>query len=201
MGLLARILAPGLFGAEMEDVGQTVALFPQEEILVAKSADKRRREFALGRACARIALAPLGHGAAVIAKRKNGAPCWPAGVLGSITHAKGYAAALAGEARLFSGIGIDAERLGGVTRDLWPRLFDAAEREYLETVDDGTCAATLFFSAKEACYKAWAIDGALPFRDIHVTQQQDGFTAHWLGKVLQGRYAVEGDLMLTAVWF
>jgi 4'-phosphopantetheinyl transferase EntD len=187
----------------MEDVGQQIHLPPEEEILVAKAGDKRRRDFALGRACARAALEQLGHGGAVIGKCDNGAPRWPQGVVGSVTHAQGYAAALVGDAAMFSGIGVDAERVGGVTEELWPRLFDAGECACLSSLS-GTAqslAATLFFSAKESCYKAWAIQGALPFRDIHVISESDGFTATWSGKHLHGRYAVEGDLLVTAVWF
>jgi phosphopantetheinyl transferase (holo-ACP synthase) len=59
----------------------------------------------------------------------------------------------------------------------------------------------LFFSAKEACYKAWGGRGALAFRDISVTRANLRFTAVRAGEILQGRYAVDGDLMLTAVWF
>src|ERR1044071_3567794 len=203
MRLISRILAPGIFGAEMEDVGQQIRLPPEEEMLVAKAADKRRRDFTLGRTCARAALEQMGHRGAVIGKAGDGAPCWPTGVLGSITHAKGYAAALVGDARQFCGIGVDAERLGGVTQELWPRLFNAAERRYLSSLDSAAqmLAATLFFSAKESCYKAWAMKGGLPFDEIHVIQQGDAFTATRSGKSLQGRYAVEGDLMVTAAWF
>jgi 4'-phosphopantetheinyl transferase EntD len=203
MQLISRILAPHVFGAEMEDAGQPVSLPPEEEILVANAADKRRRDFALGRACARAALEQSGHSGIVIGKAEDGAPCWPGGVVGSITHAKGYAAALVGDARQFCGIGVDAERLGGVTQELWPRLFHASECRYLSNLDGAArnLAATLFFSAKESCYKAWAMKGALPFREIHITMEEGGFTAAWSGRTLHGRYAAEGDLMLTAVWF
>jgi 4'-phosphopantetheinyl transferase EntD len=203
MGLVARLLVPGIFGAEIDDTGQPVALHPEEEPFVAKAASKRRRDFALGRACARAALAGLGHGDAVIGMGEGGAPLWPAGIVGSITHTSSYAAALAAEARLFSGIGVDAERVGGVTEELWPRLFDTAERDRLMGLDDASRAilATVIFSAKEACYKAWTMKGALAFRDIHVAPDEGGFTATRAGETLRGRTVVEGDLVLTAAWF
>jgi 4'-phosphopantetheinyl transferase EntD len=202
MGLVARLLAPGIFGAELEDAGQPLAPHPEEEILVAGAAPKRRRDFVLGRACARAALAGLGHGDAVIGQGEGGAPLWPAGIAGSITHTSSYAAALAAEARLFSGIGVDAERVGGVTDDLWPRLFDAGERDYLMGLGNESrlVMATLFFSAKETAYKAWRMKGALAFRDIHIAPDGDGFIAARSGRILRGRYAVEGDLILTAAW-
>jgi 4'-phosphopantetheinyl transferase EntD len=203
MDLMSRILAPGIFGAQMEDAGQPVLLAPEEEALVAKAAAKRRREFALGRCCARKALAALGHDNAVIGRRDNGAPLWPDRVVGSITHTSGYAAALVADASLFSGMGLDAERVGGVTPNLWPRLFDAAERDYLESLDeaDRRLAATLFFCAKEACYKAWRMETALPFREIHVIRTKDGFIATKSDDTIKGRFAVQSDLLLAATWF
>ena len=201
MALLGSLHGPELLGAEIEDAGQHLQLFPEEEALVEKAVPKRRREFALGRACARAALERLGHRGQAIGKRKNGAPHWPQDIVGSITHTKGYAASLVGAARNFSGIGIDAERVGGVTQELWPRLFDSDEREYLKMLEtqEQPVAATVIFSAKEACYKAWG--GPLAFRDIHIALHQGGFTASRGGESLQGRYAVRGDLVLTAVWF
>ena len=203
MALLAQILAANLFGAEMEDLGQQVLLLPAEEALVEKAVAKRQREFALGRACARAALEKLGLGDAVIGRDTNGAPLWPDGIVGSITHTKGYAAALVAESARFAGIGVDAERVGGVTRNLWPRLFDKAELDYLAALDDAAqaCAATLIFSAKETSYKARGCSGPLVFQDIRITAQADGFTAVRGGESLQGRYAVEGGLMVTAAWF
>jgi enterobactin synthetase component D / holo-[acyl-carrier protein] synthase len=203
MDLIASILAPGIFGAQMEDAGQPLDLAAGEEALVATAAPKRRREFALGRACARAALAALGHDPVSIGRRENGAPLWPDGLVGSITHTSGYAAALVAKAAHFSGVGLDAERVGGVTSNLWPRLFDAVECEYLERLDetDRKLAATLFFCAKEASYKAWGIPAALPFREIRITRMRGGFTATRSGEILEGRFAVQGDLLLAATWF
>jgi len=203
MDLISRILAPDLFGAQMVDSDQPVFLPPQEDALVAKAAPKRRREFALGRACARAALSALGHGDAVIGRHDNGAPHWPDGVVGSITHTSGYAAALVADRSCFSGVGLDAERVGGVTSNLWPRLFDAEECDALERLDeqDRKLAATLLFSAKEASYKAWGMKTALSFREIHVIQGEGGgFTATRSGEILKGRFAVQDDLLLAAVW-
>jgi 4'-phosphopantetheinyl transferase EntD len=200
IALVSRLLVPGLCGAEIWDEGQAVAIHPLEEVHVVQSAPKRRRDFALGRACARAALAGLGHGEAVIAKGGDGAPLWPPGIAGSITHTDGYAAALVGESGRFAGIGIDAERVGGVTPDLWPRLFTGAEQERLRTEADPLRVATLFFSAKEACYKAWARKGALAFREIEVTLDEGGFVAIRHGTNLNGRYVVEKDLVLVAAW-
>lgn len=197
---MSRLLVPGLSGAEIWDEGQPVEVHPAEDIYVARSAPKRRRDFALGRACARAALTGLRHGEAAIAKGDNGAPVWPAGIAGSITHTQDYAAALVGESSRFAGIGIDAERSGGVTRDLWPRLFSEAEQKMLGTHSDPLLAATLLFSAKEASYKAWALKGALAFREIEITLEQEGFAAVRAGAQLRGRHAVEKGVVLVVAW-
>jgi 4'-phosphopantetheinyl transferase EntD len=199
-GLISRLLRPGLFGAEIWDEGQAIALHPEEEVHVARAAQKRRRDFALGRTCARAALAGFGHGEAVIAKGDAGAPLWPQGTRGSITHTQGYAAALVGEDCNFAGIGIDAERAGGVTRDLWPRLFSQAEQAQLATHRDPLLGATLLFSAKEASYKAWALTGAPVFRDIEIALEGGPFIATRARARLCGCYAVEKDVVLVTAW-
>jgi len=199
--LIGPLLESDMWAGELFDTGQVLALHPQEEIHVGRAAEKRRRDFALGRACARAALVPLGHGEAAIGVGADGAPLWPVGILGSITHTRGYAAALAGEANRFSGLGVDAERIGGVTPKLWPRLFNVAEQAHLIERADADVAATLLFSAKESSFKAWRLRGALTFRDIHINLQDSSFTADHAGQTLRGRFAVQGDLVLTIAWF
>jgi len=199
-GLVTRLSVAGLSTAEIWDQGQSIALHPGEELHVAGSADQRRRDFALGRACARAALEQLGHGDAVIAKGDNGAPLWPEGIVGSITHTKGYAAAAVGRSCDFAGLGIDAEQVAGVTRDLWPRLFTAVEQERLRAHPDPLFAATLFFAAKEAGYKAGALKGPPAFREIEIALERDGFVATSAEASLPGVYAVDKDVVLTAAW-
>src|SRR5277367_2552834 len=55
----------------------------------------RRTEFLAGRACARSALRKLADGRAddAIPIGPDRAPVWPAGIVGAITHAHGFAAA------------------------------------------------------------------------------------------------------------
>ena len=87
----------------MEDSGQPRRASSRGSNVFAPSPRKNAGAILrLGRACARAALANLGQGEAVIGIDEAGAPLWPAGVVGSITHTKGYAAALVAKAR-FSG--------------------------------------------------------------------------------------------------
>jgi 4'-phosphopantetheinyl transferase EntD len=139
----------------------------------------------------------LGRDEGPVGKAGYGAPLWPAGVTGSITHTAGYAAAVVSDG--FAGLGLDAERIWGVSEHLWPRLFDEEERAVLAQAGDAAVLATLFFSAKEAAYKAWD-KNRLGFRDIHIARTGQGFTAAHHGETLRGLYATEDDLMLTLVW-
>jgi 4'-phosphopantetheinyl transferase EntD len=133
-------------------------LFPAEQALVARAVEKRRREFATARACARQALAKLGVAPQAIPAGAAGAPVWPAGIVGSITHCDGYRACAVARAGDLAAIGIDAEPNrplpAGLLADValpgeLPRL-EALHREAPEIHWD-----RLFFCAKEAVYKAW----------------------------------------------
>ncbi len=203
MNLGAHILPPGIWASEMEDRGQAVPLHPAEQALVANAGERRRRDFALGRTCARAALAQAGSADAVIARDGDGKPVWPEGFVGSITHTHGYAAALAARAADFAALGVDAERVGSVTPELMPRLFDAAERDWLESLDviRRPAMAAILFSAKEACFKASAAGRALVFHSIHIEVQGDRLRARQPGLAdLEGRFAEGDGLVLTAFW-
>jgi len=197
-GLLASILVPDQFGAELYDQGQALSLHPDEERAVAGTVEKRRREFALGRTCAHAALAQLNRDGGPITRASDGAPIWPAGIVGSITHTQGYAAAIAAAAG-FAGLGVDAERIGGVTQDLWPRLFDNDERDDLVRQPDPSRLATILFSAKEACHKAGR-ERVLRFHDLHVALGENNFMARRGAEEFQGRFAIQGDLVVTVAW-
>jgi 4'-phosphopantetheinyl transferase EntD len=199
--LISHVLLPGCFGADVADVGQDVPLRPLEAVHVAVAAPTRQRDFALGRFCAHAALVQMGRDEPEISIGTAGAPVWPMGIVGSITHTGGYAAALVAPQGRFQAIGIDSERIGGVTEALMPRLFSAAEQEWLMALDaqKRAIALTLFFSAKESFYKAFG-EGHLSFRDIHIEMLGDnGFAARHGGRTVQGRLAVQGDLVVTAV--
>ena len=193
--MLAALLPPGVFGAEMHDSGQDVPVHPGEVMHVAGAVEKRRREFALGRACARAALAQLGIHDAVIGRGPDAAPLWPAGIAGSITHTDGYACAVVSRER--RAIGVDAERIGGVGDDLLPRLFDDEERARLlaMTAQERRVAATLGFSAKEACFKAFGTR----FHDVHIEWGEGSFRAETAKGRGEGRFLVAGDITLTLI--
>ena len=191
-------------GAQIEDEGQPVPLHPGEALMVADCGDKRRRDFTLGRFCAHAALMQLGAAEGAIARGAGGAPLWPAAFTGSITHTVGYAAALVARKDSFLSVGVDAERVGGVTDHLFLRLFNTAERAVLaaQAEDRRKLLATILFSAKEAGIKAWSpmTGKVLSFQDIHVELGEGGFRAMSGAGELQGCFAVGGGLVLTSAF-
>jgi 4'-phosphopantetheinyl transferase EntD len=194
--MLDELLPAGTAVAEVRgDVAHAV-LFPGEEEVIARAVEKRRREFRTGRACARIALAELGVEQQAIPSGPRGAPQWPAGVVGSITHCDGYrACALAPAADLVT-IGIDAELDAPLPQGVIEEIALPDERLAL-----GLLAAEepdmnwdrLLFSAKETVYKAWfpLAERWLGFEDARVQIDRDrrSFSVRLLvpGPVVEGR--------------
>ena len=118
----------------------------------------RRVQFLAGRFCAMEALRRLDpHGPrATVGRSERGAPVWPSGVVGSITHTDGFVSAAVARADEVRSLGIDSE--GIVTREQaqsvsthvsWPSELAHARQAGLDRLQ----SLTLVFSAKEAIFK------------------------------------------------
>ena len=188
------------------------ALLPQEAAIVERASDKRRREFTAGRDCARIALGKLGVAPAPILIGERGAPRWPEGIVGSITHCDGYRAAAVAYADHVAAIGLDAEPADPLPRGVLDVISLPAERARLAVLAgewSAVCWDRLLFSAKESVYKAWfPLTGRwLGFEDADVTITPAGtFTARLLAEPqppctasFAGRWLASGGLILTAI--
>ncbi|MFJ6759281.1 MULTISPECIES: 4'-phosphopantetheinyl transferase [unclassified Streptomyces] len=210
--MIEELLPPGVTSSEAFDDAAPAPLFPAEAALMQGRRAHRRRQFATARACARRCLADLGRPAAALLPGPGGAPQWPTGVVGSITHCQGYRAAVAAPASLMAAVGIDAEPAGPLPRGVLALITSEAERTHLAhlaSADPSTPWDRLLFSAKEAAYKAWypATGIWLGFRDATLTLFPDGGFAATLhpplpppvDPVYQGRWLAGPDLILTAV--
>jgi Phosphopantetheinyl transferase component of siderophore synthetase len=147
-------------GVGFREVGQLddSVLFPEERRMISERAvQKRKIDFALGRAAAREALRALSHTPVPILRGSRGEPIWPPGVVGSITHSCGVAVALAGKTSEYLTIGIDLE---SATSSLSLRSMKTicVEEEAEWVLASGATEANIrlirLFSAKEAIFKA-----------------------------------------------
>jgi 4'-phosphopantetheinyl transferase EntD len=187
-------------------------LFPEECEAVGRAVESRRREFATARACARVALGRLGLNPAPIARGPGGAPCWPDGIVGSVTHCAGYrAAAVAREQRVVA-IGVDAEPNEPLPDGVLGVVAAPRERAALEALSGRRASVAwdrLLFSAKEAVYKAWfpLTQRWLDFGDVLVALDADQRTFGVRVRVaapshvpaFSGRWLVRHGLIVTAI--
>ncbi|MFJ7772032.1 4'-phosphopantetheinyl transferase [Streptomyces sp. NPDC097107] len=144
--------------AHGQDEAGHLPLYPEEAALVARAVAKRRREFTLVRSCARRAMEKLGVPAQPVLTGERGAPRWPAGLVGSMTHCDGYCAAALVRATDLASLGIDAEPDGPLPDGVLPTVSLPVEAERLRRLADerpGVHWDRLLFSAKESVYKAW----------------------------------------------
>lgn len=156
--MLGELLPDGLGWAERFDDVVPGDLFDVEAAVISGAVPSRRREFATGRWCARQALARLGHPPVPIPRGDHGAPGWPPGVVGAITHCAGYRAAVAGHSPAVLTIGVDAEPAEPLPAGVLAEVSLPAERAHLDALtrdDPRVCWDRLLFSAKESVYKAW----------------------------------------------
>ncbi|GGZ38845.1 4'-phosphopantetheinyl transferase family protein [Streptomyces poonensis] len=140
------------------DTAGGAVLFPEEEALMARAVHKRRREFTAVRGCARRAMEKLGVPAQAILPGERGAPVWPAGLTGSMTHCEGYCAAALVRAADLASLGIDAEPHAPLPEGVQEAIALPAEEDRLRRLTAGRPGVhwdRLLFSAKESVYKAW----------------------------------------------
>jgi 4'-phosphopantetheinyl transferase EntD len=207
--VIEEIVPSTVAAVEAFDDPPQATLYPEEEAVIARALDKRRREFTTARYCARTALGALGVPPAPILPGPHGAPGWPEGVVGSMTHCAGYCAAALARGRDVRAIGIDAEVHEALPQGVLDLVSIAPERGRLRRLaaeEPGVSWDRLLFSAKEAIYKAWypLTRRWLDFEQADVELDPSGtFTARLLvpGPVpgFAGRWLVRDGLVLTAI--
>ncbi|GHG85877.1 4'-phosphopantetheinyl transferase family protein [Streptomyces lanatus] len=180
------------------DEAAVASLYPEEEAVVAKAVDKRRQEFAVVRSCARRAMEKLGVPPRPILPGERGAPGWPAGLVGSMTHCDGYSAAALVRAADLASLGIDAEPHQTLPEGVLPAVALPAEEERLRRLADEHPDIhwdRLLFSAKESVYKAWfPLTGEwLDFTEADIDVFADPGERHSGG--LRARLLVPGPLV------
>jgi 4'-phosphopantetheinyl transferase EntD len=186
-------------------------LHPDERTRALTLSPIRRREWVAGRRALRHALtgvAPAAAESPVLADDR-GAPVLPAGAVGSISHKRAIAVALAASASGWT-VGVDLEVLGPRRVDISERILTKAELSTLASTapagDARDRAVLLAFALKEAVYKA--IDPHLRryvgFLEVQVWPSLDGTArieplTDWGGLSVEATWLeLDGNLVCTA---
>lgn len=174
-----NLFPPGVIAFEFHGPASPDDLLPAERECVAPAVEKRVREFAAGRLCARAGLRVLGFAPTPLLQARDRTPRWPPGIVGSITHTDSYCVAVLGLEAQCAAIGVDAEYIGHVSPSLWRLTMCAEELRILQDLDgvERRQAASVIFSAKEAFYKyQYALTRCwLGFEDVMVNIAGDAF--------------------------
>ncbi|MGA4845923.1 4'-phosphopantetheinyl transferase family protein [Streptomyces sp. G5(2025)] len=219
MRTLSALLEGTLDGVAVVETfsDRAVRLFPEEAARMVGAPDARRREYATVRWCARTALRRLGGPEAPLVPANGGAPSWPEGFVGSMTHCDGYRAAAVASARVFVGLGIDAEPHGPLPPRVLSRICSEPERRDLDRLTSthpDTAWDRLLFSAKESVYKAWfpltgqwldflhcviSLDPHTRTFTAALAPKSTNLPSHRTPRVLRGRWQRTEDYLATAV--
>ena len=175
-----------------------LTLLPGEAARVARSSPTRAAEFATGRRLAHDAMEQIGFSGPVLSGA-HGEPCWPEGVIGSITHCPGLRAAAVGVRSQVSALGIDAEPDRALSADVARALVMPADR-----LPDDAHALVALLCAKEAAAKAFVSMGA-PTRDFRLSTvrfvDKGGFVVHGRDgyPAMNGKWRRSDGLVLAVV--
>jgi len=198
--MLSAILPAGVVVVQTFADQPDVELFPEEQAVIAKAVDKRRHEFATVRHCARLALGQLGLPPVALVPTERGAPSWPAGVVGSMTHCSGYRAAAVARIADIRTVGIDAEPHEPLPTGVLGLVSLPAERERMHDLAQSYPEVhwdRLLFSAKESVYKAWfpLTRAWLDFSEAELTF--DPATSSFVASILRKADTVDGQELST----
>lgn len=220
MNTLLRAVLPqtdGLEYAELYADPPDLHPLPDEEPLIGRAVAKRRNEFVTVRHCARVALGALGVEPVPILKGEKGEPCWPEGIVGSLTHCTGFRGAAVGKSGSVRSVGIDAEPHETLPDGVLNAVSLPIERHELAGLPAGQHWDRILFCAKEATYKAWfpLTHRWLGFEDAHISfdVDADGTTGGFVSRILidpaarhgaplqslSGRWSVAQGLILAAI--
>jgi 4'-phosphopantetheinyl transferase EntD len=129
--LLCTLFPRSVVATELRGTGHIDTLLPQERRDVENVVLKRAQEFAGGRRCARLALELAGINEFPLLRGLGGSPLWPSGIVGSITHTRDFCAAAIARNKDLRSIGVDAERIGRLSEQIWSSIFAEGELDWL----------------------------------------------------------------------
>lgn len=194
---IGAISPPGvLIGHRVISAGDEKALLADEAPAFASSVVAVQRASGAARIVARELLARFGLPARSLPKGKGGAPVWPDGVVGSLSHDSRVAVAAVALRRAFVALGIDVEPAEPLSLDLLDLVATARERS---AIGDDPYRGRLLFVAKEAVYKAvYPIDQQfLDHQDVEISIPERRAVLK-NGRVLEIRFGISKHLLAVA---
>ena len=156
----------------------------------------------------------LGLPATPVPAAPNRAPVWPTGLIGTITHTRGYCAAAVARRTDLRAVGHGRRAAPGTRTGVRRMILRPEEADRLARLPAGVSWPVVVFSAKETVYKVWhpVVGSWLDFLDATVELDPDTgvFTARIdparvaaatvadPPSVVTGRFVIEDDLVRTA---
>jgi 4'-phosphopantetheinyl transferase EntD len=195
--------------AQLSDYSEATSC-ATETALVRRATVARQWEFAAGRTCARRALRQLGARPQPILAGRWGEPIWPSGIVGSISHSRGFCACAVGRSQAFHGIGIDVEDHTPLKPGVIESITRCEERARLTGLEGAVPEVNwdvILFSAKETAFKALFPTRPEPMEysdfSVFIDVKRASFEARCMqgvdGVMVRGRWRIQGDFVLTAV--
>lgn len=185
-------------------------LADDERDAIAMALPERRAEFVTGRVLGRQALAVLGIQWVPIPVARSGAPVWPAGIVGTITHSAGLRACAVGRCDEHAGIGIDVTPARPLPQGVLAHVADLGRAPVAAGLEAlGRCGVespdSVLFAAAEAVAKArtsahsgwYGVDGA----DVALHPDGTFVASARRGPTFAGtgRWAVGGGMALAGI--
>jgi 4'-phosphopantetheinyl transferase EntD len=197
IGFLGAQLPVGCIGAvEPIREGDEQLLQPAELAGLERAVVAVRRASGAGRHLARRLCGLMQIPVTEIPRSAGRAPVWPAGIVGSISHDAGFAAAVVSRASELAGVGIDIEPCGQLAEGVARLVASPQELAAFERLPGGV---KLLFSIKEAVFKTVhpRDQQFLEFHDVTVDLRAATATTRY-GRVVQWRALGEPHILAIA---
>lgn len=149
-------------------------LLSEEAALADNVTHARVRELMAGRSTARHALRLFGMEPAPILSTSGGAPTWPRGFCGSLSHSHRHVAVLLAHSSRYESVGVDIEDGRPLGAAATMAVVTARELKVIDRAGwaiPGSSAEGIAFSAKEAVFKCQfplTLDASLDFLDVRL---------------------------------
>ena len=131
-------------------------LIGDEVLALEHAAATHARRFAAGRSAARAAMEQLGHVPRPVLQGDSGAPIWPQGLIGSISHAPGDTLAAVTDDPAIRALGLKITLARALESACWPEICTIREMRWLASLGPSQRGhfARLLQCLKLAVYKA-----------------------------------------------